>query len=250
MAIVYVLAHFDDEYCALPLIRQRVRAGLDQRFIYVADYPTAEITRRRRGETEALLAHVGVEPAKVTHLAAGAPDGAVFRHLDPAYAALSDAVTAIGAVEGFVCTAWEGGHMDHDMCALMTSELARPRGAPVEQISLYNAKRLGWPFLHGGLPLEENGPVTRVRSSPAEWAAWMAQVRFFPSQIPVWSTLWPAMFWTYARRGFGYQRLDPARIDERPHDGALYYERTFGVPYQEVRAAADAFRQARNQARA
>jgi len=133
---------------------------------------------------------------------------------------------------------------------VMTCELARARGAPVEQISLYNAKGLPAPFLHGGLPLAENGPVTRVPLSAAEWAGWMAQVRFFPSQIPVWSTLWPAMFWTYARRGFGYQRLDPARLDERPHAGGLYYERTFGVSYAEVRAAADAFRRARDQARA
>ena len=245
MAIVYVLAHFDDEYCALPLIRQRVREGRDQRFIYVADYPTEAVTRTRRRETEALLAHIGVDPAKIAHLAAGAPDGAVHRHLEPAFIALNAAVETIGPVEGFVCTAWEGGHMDHDMCALMTSELARARGAPVEQISLYNGKGLGAPFLHGGLPLAENGPVSRVRSSPAEWAAWMSQVRFFPSQIPVWSTLWPAMFWTYARRGFGYQRLDPARIAERPHAGTLYYERMFGAPYAEVRAAADAFLQAR-----
>jgi LmbE family N-acetylglucosaminyl deacetylase len=250
MAIVYVLAHFDDEYCAQPLIRQRVREGIDQRFIYVADYPSSEVTRTRRRESEALLGRLGVEAAKIVHLAAGAPDGAVYRHLESAFAALGAAVEAIGPVEGFVCTAWEGGHMDHDMCALMTSHLAQARGAPVEQISLYNGKRLGAPFLHGGLPLDENGPVTRVRSTPGEWAAWMSQVRFFPSQIPVWSTLWPAMFWTYARRGFGYQRLDPARTEARPHEGVLYYERMFGVPYQEVRAAAEAFRQVRNQARA
>jgi hypothetical protein len=37
------------------------------------------------------------------------------------------------------------------------------------------------------------------------------------------------------------QRLDPARTRERPHPGRLLYERMFKVPYEEVRAAADAF---------
>jgi hypothetical protein len=49
------------------------------------------------------------------------------------------------------------------------------------------------------------------------------------------------MFWTYWRRGFGVQRLDPARIRERPHVGELLYERMFRIPHPEVRAAADAF---------
>lgn len=242
MTIVYVLAHFDDEYCALPLIKQRVREGRDQRFIYVADYASPRVTGVRRRETQALLAHVGVDPAKVTHLAAGALDGSVHRHLKEAFAALRAAVQPAGPVERFVCTAWEGGHMDHDMCAMMTCELANARGVAVDQISLYNGKDIGAPFLHGALPLAENGPVIRMRSSAAEWAAWMSEVRFFPSQAAVWSTLWPAMFWTYARRGFGYQTLDRRRIDERPHAGRLYYERMFGVPYAEVRAAVEAFR--------
>jgi hypothetical protein len=53
------------------------------------------------------------------------------------------------------------------------------------------------------------------------------------------------MFWSYAKQGFGYQTLDPARIAERPHAGTLFYERMFKVPYPDVRAAADAFAQAR-----
>ena len=248
MALVHVFAHFDDEYCALPLIKRRVREGLDQRFLYVADYATRELAATRFAETQALLAHLGIDPAHALHIGpgTGAVDGTVFLHLDAAYAALQAAVRAIGPVERFICTAYEGGHMDHDMCALMTAELAREQGgAPVEMISLYNGKGLFGPFFHGGSPLPENGPVTRVSSRAAEWAAWMAEVRFFPSQTKTWLGLWPAMFWTYAKRGFGYQILDPARLSERPHGGSLFYERMFQQPYEEVRAAADAFVQAR-----
>ena len=249
MAIVYIFAHFDDEYCAWPLIRRRVEAGLDQRFLYVADYRDAELARTRHRETQALLARMGVDPAHAVHVGAGtgALDGSVHRSLPAAFAALGEAVAKIGAVERFACTAWEGGHMDHDMCAMLTSRLAaRQGGAPVDQISLYNGKGLAGPFFHGGAPLPENGPVTRVALSPDEWGRWAADVRVFPSQTKTWLGLWPAMFWSYLRRGgFGYQQLEPVRIGERPHAGPLFYERMFKTPYAEVRAAADAFAQAR-----
>jgi LmbE family N-acetylglucosaminyl deacetylase len=249
MAVVYVFAHFDDEYCALPLIRQRVAQGLDQHFLYVADYADARLARTRHLETQALLRHVGVDPAKAIHVGAGTGvvDGSVHRGLETAYAALGAAVAAIGPVERFVCTAWEGGHMDHDMCAMMTALLATSRGgAPIDQISLYNGKGLPGPFFHGAAPLPENGAVTRIALTGAEWKSWLSEVRFFPSQTKTWLGLWPAMFWSYATKGgFGYQQLDAARIAERPHAGPLFYERMFGVPYAEVRAAAEAFRQAR-----
>jgi LmbE family N-acetylglucosaminyl deacetylase len=248
MAVVHVYAHFDDEYCALPLVRRLAREGVDQHFLYVADYRTPELAATRFAESRALLAHLGVDPAKARHVGAGtgAQDGSVFRHLPAAFAALEQGLAEIGPVERFVVTAFEGGHMDHDMCALMTSELARARGGvPVDQISLYNGPHLGGPFFHGGSPLPENGPVTNVALGGGDWAHWMAAVRFFPSQAKTWAGLWPAMFWTYAKRGFGYQRLDPARVRQRPHEGALFYERMFKVPHAEVRAAADAFLQAR-----
>jgi LmbE family N-acetylglucosaminyl deacetylase len=244
MAVVYIFAHFDDEYCALPLIRDRARQGLDQRFLYVADYADPDLGRTRHRESQALLAWLGIPPQNAVHVGAGSGvmDGGVYRDLPTAFAALSKAVSAIGPIERFGCTAWEGGHMDHDMCAMMTARLAAARGVPVDQISLYNGKGLPGPFFHGCAPLPENGPVTRVRSTMGEWASWMAAVRFFPSQTKTWLGLGPAMFWTFALRGgFGYQQLTPARIAERPHAGPLFYERMFRQPYDQVRAAADAF---------
>jgi hypothetical protein len=241
MAVVHILAHFDDEYCALPLIRRRVREGRDQRFLYVADYATEALTATRFSETRALLAHLGVDPDCAVHVGrgTGALDGAVYRRGEAALAAVGEAVAAIGPVERFVTPAWEGGHMDHDMCALIGTLLAKRQRVPVEQFSLYNGKGLGGPFFHGGSPLAENGPVTWVDVRPGEWARWMGEVRFFPSQAKTWAGLWPAMFWTYARRGFGAQSLDPARVGERPHPGSLFYERMFRTPYEAVRAAAD-----------
>lgn len=243
MTRVWILAHFDDEYCALPLIRRAAAEGEDQLFLYVADYRTPQLAAMRLAETRALVAHLGIDPARVVHAGAGtgAQDGAVHRALPAAQAALAAALKDV-SISRIVCTAWEGGHMDHDMCALMATRIAEAHGRPpIETVSLYNGRGLPGVLYHGAWPLPQNGPVRRIASSAGEWLAWMAAVRFFPSQTRTWLGLWPAMFWSYLQRGFGVQALDPARVRERPHPGPLFYERYFKVPYEEVRAAADAF---------
>jgi N-acetylglucosamine malate deacetylase 1 len=241
MTVVYVLAHFDDEYCGLPLIDEARAAGQDQLFLYIVDYPSTANRAARHAESRRFLGWLGVDPARALHLgeASGAQDGSLHRALPAAYAALQAALEGV-EVERIVSPAWEGGHMDHDMCCLLALETAAGRGVPVEMISLYNGKGLPAPLFHGGRPLAENGPVRRLRVSAGGLLRWMAAVRFFILQR-AWLGLWPTMFWTYWTRGFGVQTLDRARIRERPHEGVLLYERMFGVPYEEVRAAADSF---------
>lgn len=241
--VVYVLAHFDDEYCALPLIWEAARQGLEQRFIYLADYHDAQVGRRRLAETRRFLARQGIEGAAVIPLGpgTGAFDQSLHRAVDRLLPRLAEAVDAAAPVARLVTPAWEGGHMDHDACAFMTARLAGGAGAPeVRQFTLYNGPGLRGPLLRGGAPLAENGPVTPVRLSGSQWLRWMAGVRAFPSQTYAWAGIWPAMFAGLARRGFGWQALAPDRVAQRPHAGPLFYERMFRVAYDEVRAALDA----------
>ncbi len=240
MTTVYVLAHFDDEYCALPLIRRDVALGRTQRFIHVVDYRTPELAARRLRETQSFLVGQGVPAEAELHLGAGTGwlDGQLHRHAQAAYAALAAAVP--GPVERVVVPAWEGGHPDHDICAALGAKLAAERGAAVDQISLYQGKGLPWIFYRAASPLAENGAVQRIDLSAGEWARWLAAVAAFPSQLKAWSGLLPAMAMTFARQGgFRYQSLDPRRIGERPHAGGLLYERMFATPYETVRAAVD-----------
>ena len=242
MALVWILAHFDDEYCGLPLIEEARAAGQEQLFLYVADYDSPRVRAHRHAESRRFLAWLGIDPESAIHVGAGrgVPDGGVYGALPIAFAALQQALSSV-AVERIVCPAWEGGHMDHDMCCLLAAEIARAHGGPpVEMISLYNGEGLPAPFFHGGRPLAANGPARRFPLGARDVARWMLAVRFFWLQR-AWLGLWPAMFWTFATRGFGVQRLDAARLRERPHDGVLLYERMFRTPYAEVRAAADAF---------
>jgi LmbE family N-acetylglucosaminyl deacetylase len=241
MSVVYVLAHFDDEYLALPLIRRGVAEGREQRFVHVVDYRNARMGARRHRETVAFLAAQGIPAEMQVHLGAdtGWWDGELHRHAGAAYEALKAAVP--GAVDRVVVPAWEGGHPDHDVCAALGVKLAAERGATaVDQICLYQGKALPWIFYRAAWPLAENGPVHEMRLSAGEWASWLAAVAAFPSQVKAWSGLLPAMAMTFARQGsFRYQSLDPWRIGERPHQGGLLYERMFRTPYPVVRAAVD-----------
>ena len=240
MSVVYVLAHFDDEYCVLPLIRRALAEGEAQRFVHVVDYRSPELAARRLRETVTFLRAQGVPAEAELHLGAdtGWLDGQLHRHAVAAYAALQAAVP--GPVDRVVVPAWEGGHPDHDICAALGVKLAAERGATVDQVSLYQGQGLPWILYRASSPLAENGPAREIRLNMGDWARWLISVRAFPSQLKAWSGLLPAMALAFARQGaFRYQALEPRRIGERPHAGGLLYERMFRTPYAVVRAAVD-----------
>lgn len=246
MNVVYILAHFDDEYAALPLLLRDRHEGLQPWLLYVADYASSELSTRRFAETRALLAEMDLPPERAIHVGAGtgAMDGAVFENLPSAYSAVKAALSPIGPVDRFVVAAWEGGHADHDACAFMTVALrdALYAAIPIDQFGLYNGRRLPSGLFRACAPIPENGPVRRLSLSLREWMAYASAVRFFPSQAKTWLALWPSMFMTFLLRGgFGYQTLTAERVHERPHAGPLLYERMFKTSYAAVRARLDAF---------
>lgn len=254
MAVVFVLAHFDDEYCALPLILEAQAAGEACWFLYVADYRRSGMAERRFAETRAFLRAFDVPAERVRHVGRGSGvfDRDVADSVEVALGRLRAALAEIPAVGRFVTLAWEGGHPDHDSCAAMSVILAAERGGlPIRQFGLYNGRRFPRPFYRACSPIPENGPEVRIAVTARQWLAWIAAVRFFPSQTWNWLGLWPSMFMTFAQRGgFACQALEPARIGERPHQGRLHYEWMFKTPYGRVRAAVDAALAAQNEGRA
>jgi len=244
MTVVYLFAHFDDEYGVLPLIRQRAEAGVDQRFIYAADYTSPAMAARRRNETQAMMRHLGLDPDHVIHPATGVVDGRLRFDLPRVFDAIQASVEGLGEVENIVVPAWEGGHPDHEACVQMAVAL-QSRSQPsamIEQFSLYHGKGLVGPLFRACDPIVENGPVIPVGLSAGAWLDYALSVRFFGSQKKTWAGLWPSMFATFAlRRGFSYQGLDPKRVHERPHVGPLLYERMYGVAYEDVRRAGETF---------
>ncbi len=240
MSVVYILAHCDDEYAALPLILEAQAAGRDQVFLYVAENRGADLPARRMSEVRTFLAELGVATDGADYACAGtgAYDGQVHLHLPSCLAALRRRLEAIPQVDKIVIAAWEGGHADHDACAALAAVLAAERGVGIEQFSLYNRRGLRTLPFQACAPIPENGPVRRVRLSLRQWMRWALLVRCYPSQASSWLGLWPSMFAGFLLRGsYGVQLLDPARLSERPHAGDLLYERRFGVTYGAVAQA-------------
>lgn len=242
MTVLYLFAHFDDEYAALPLLSRRARAGVDQRLLYLADYASPGLAERRFAETRRLLERIGVPSDAARHAGRGAGmrDGGLHRALAIAETVLGEAAAGLDEVERLVVPAWEGGHPDHDCLAYLAVRFSEATGgAPIDQVSLYHGRGLPGRLFRGGSPLPENGPVERIPMSPREWASYAGAVSCFPSQWRTWAGLWPAMFATFAVSGYRYQQLTPGRVRERPHAGALLYERMYKVAYEEVREALD-----------
>jgi hypothetical protein len=130
-----------------------------------------------------------------------------------------------------VTHALEGGHPDHDAVYALTCWMLRhlPQAPEAYQVSLYNMRGTRFPFIRGADPIADNGPVLKEPVSAAEWARLLLAARHYPGQWKVLAILWPAMMWTYWRRGgFYYQRIDPARLAARPHAGPLMYEQRRG----------------------
>lgn len=247
MTTLMVLAHPDDEYCALPILMEARRKHEPLIFAFNAVPRSADVRARRLGETMRCLEHFGLTEA--VFLGDGADrafDGQLFRGLDRAFASLL-AFLGGARIDRIVAPAWEGGHPDHDMCAVLSVALAnrleRQTGVPctVIQFSLYNGAGLAGPFFRGASPLAQNGRAIAMRLSPRDWLAFVCAVRFYPSQAGVWSTLWPAVFLSYLRRGFVVQRLSSAQVSRRPHPGPLLYERRGGPPYEAVAQKAATF---------
>ncbi len=243
MTHLYIFAHFDDELGILPLMIQRQKSNLPQKFIYVAGY-SASSAEIRKTETLTLLKHFGFDPDAVFTLKGRALDGELHKYPLEVFSELSEVVDAVGPIASITTTAWEGGHPDHDICAALTVCLGKARGVPMAQFSLYNGKNLPWRLFRGAWPLAEGGPTRRVRLGLQDWQRVLAAVRFYPSQWRTWVGLWPAMVMSFVRRGFTCQDLDPARVMQRPHSGPLLYERMFKVDYSEVRRGTDALLEA------
>lgn len=241
MTTLYILAHHDDEYLALPLMLRTAERGEAQSFVFLTD--SGKNARWRQRESRALLRAFDLDDSPLHFVGdeRRVPDGRLSERLDAAWEGLCAAADAVTDLDRIVVCAWEGGHPDHDSCALLASMLSERTGAPVWQFSLYHGKGRIGPIFNACAPLEENGPTEGVRMDARRWRKFARSVWRYPSQFDVFLSLWPSMFLAFVRSGFRYQTLQPGRVFERPHEGKLLYERTRKLSYAEFRARADAF---------
>ncbi len=230
-AALFLFAHQDDEFGVFQRIADCRAQGLRVACAYLTDGATPGATAARRNqESLAVLARFGVA-ADAVYFAGqqlGIGDGRLPQHLRQAADWLDGWLDGFGQIDSLHVTAWEGGHHDHDALHALAVTIAARRGLLERtwQYSLYQAAGLPGPLFRVMTPLPQNGPV-RERAIP--WRARLAYLRHclsYPSQRGTWIGLFPFVLLHYLTRGAQLlQPVDPARLNQRPHPGALYYEK-------------------------
>jgi LmbE family N-acetylglucosaminyl deacetylase len=224
---LFVLAHQDDEIAFAARMRQLLRDGWEISVAYLTNGIRPDV---RDGEARAALACIGVDLARVQFF--GFPDGSLVDHLDDALQRL-ERVTGVDAV---YCLAWEGGHQDHDASHLVAAAIAARRGAPCFETPLYHGRGRPGPFFRSFSPFG-NGWAAR-RMTWREVFDAVRLCRFHRSQRRTWLMLLPGLV---VRRKEWTRRVDVERLRAKPHPGRLYYERRFGVSWEEFEAKSRRF---------
>lgn len=238
--VLFVFAHQDDEYAAFPWLLEECASGEEVACVYLTDgaaHGAPPVVRD--AETRAALQAIGIDDDAVAMLAAAGG-----RTADGQLAARS--LEALNSVEDWLeytalaphrvyAPSYEGGHPDHDAAHLIAAVVASNRGIVSEawHFSIYNAYRRPSPFFTTMRQIDSSMP-SRAATMPfrMRWrATWLCS--HYRSQWRTWLGLLPGA--VYARLIAHRERVvqfDLPRLEKRPHQGELLYERMFGVTYE------------------
>ena len=247
-AALFLFAHQDDEFGVFERIAALRSQGVRVACAYLTDGQTASADAAvRNAESLAVLAALGVAPQDVVFAGQllGIGDARLPLHLDPAARWIGQWIDSFGAIEALHVTAWEGGHHDHDALHALTVTLAAARGllGRTWQFSLYQAQGLPGPLFRVLAPLAANGAPTTRRIGFGARLRYLRLCLSYPSQRNTWIGLFPFVLLHYLLRGVQQlQPVDPARLSQRPHAGALYYEKRNFFTWPQLNAAIVAWR--------
>jgi len=237
MHALFVFAHQDDEIAAAARITLLVRGGATISVVFLTNGEGRNAPSRVRDEeSRRVLTHLGVDLARVHFIGSEEPipDGVLHRHLDRALALLEAHVTE--PVDEVWCLAWEGGHQDHDASHLIAVAFAARHGVldRCYELPLYQGHRLRGPLFQTLAPLRIGVAWSGRHIGVREGLGVLWLCRFYRSQRKTWLGLLPTAI---VRMLVGQREwtrpVDLARLAAKPHDGTLFYERRFGVTWEE-----------------
>ena len=245
MHALFVFAHQDDEIAMAARITQTLRAGASVSCAYLTDGEgRAASSDVRDEESRRVLTRLGVDLARVHFLGSRAriPDGRLVEHLPQALELLERAIPE--RVDEIYCLSWEGGHQDHDASHLVAVAFAKRRGIVERcfEMPLYHGHLMPGPFFNALAPLRVGEPWSARRLTLAEGLRVALLCRVYRSQRRTWLGLLPGALVHLAvfRREWS-RRVDPGRLRDKPHGGTLFYERRFGVSWEDFASRAKEF---------
>lgn len=245
--LIALLAHPDDEFAIFPWLSSAVREGREVLCVWLTDGGWGgQSTARRRRESVAVLTGLGLDPSSLHFLGeeCGIADGSLYLNLDSAFEALKEVVGDSGPSE-LLMPAWEGGHHDHDALHLLGLRLSGDFKTSPRQYSLYHGEGLRGPWFKVLSPLAANGAVEWAQTSITERLGYVARCLKYRSQWKSFAGLLPFYTWRMLHRdAFALQSAAPERTGQRPHVGALLYERRGGPSWEVFSQATRSYRAA------
>lgn len=228
---LFLFAHQDDEFGIFQQILNEKKQGRRIICCYLTDGSFGGASPARRNiESTAILTKLGVQRKDIYFAGdtLSIHDADLPEHLATASEWIKSTIIRFSPINSIYIPAWEGGHHDHDSLNAISTVIAKEMGLlnRVRQFPLYNGINCKGPFFRVFFPLEKNGKIEK-RTIP-----WKNRFQFlyyclsYPSQAKTWIGLFPFVLLNYLL--VGKQILQPVsmgRIDERPHDGHLYYEK-------------------------
>jgi len=246
---VFIFAHPDDEFGCFESIRSAAEAGDRVECYYLTDGGyRGQSTAIRKRETLSVLQRLGIvaENVRFVGLECNLPDGVLYecenmsRAADVVYKSLKN----MRDIEGVYAPAWEGGHQDHDAAFVVACKVAdtlpsRPR---VWQYPLYNGYGLTGSFFNVMKPLLSNGDVTKFSIPLYLRFKYLRFCLSYRSQWKTWIGLFPFVFIKLLFDGkYCLQLAVCPKKFERPHSGALLYERRRMARFEDVSSGVSRF---------
>lgn len=229
---LFLFAHPDDEFAVFPWLRRFAQEGRVVRCVWLTDGGWGgQDTERRRNESIHVLSALGLKPDDMRFLGEelGVPDGSLYRKLDAVLPELDRWASVAGHAPLVFAPAWEGGHVDHDATHLAAHALTRTYQGDLYQFSLYHGYERSGPWFQVLSPLPFNGPRQAIDVSGIERIGHVFRCLGFRSQWKSFLGLLPFYAMRMmSREAFSVQAGDWGRTAERPHPGALLYERRGG----------------------
>lgn len=236
--IAFLLPHPDDEFAIFAWIDDALRRGHAVHCIWMTDggYGGQDVTRRRV-ESEEILRRAGLAPASFHFIGQQHrfPDGELHNHIERAHDAVVELLAPLRGNISVLVPAWEGGHQDHDTTHVIGRALARSTQHHFLQYPIYQGEGLAGPMFRIMRPLASNGSTTVVPVSISRRLEYVRRCFGYRSQWKSFVGLLP--FYAlrmFNRFPFQLQHLQDARAGQRPHEGALLYERRGGPMHEEI----------------
>lgn len=244
---VFLLAHYDDEFGIFHEIKNCIALKIPIHVVY-ATSSSSDGRKNLIREIESLkvLNRLGVIESQVSFLGRDLkiPDLKLKNHFILLFQNLNVLLSELGEIGNIYTLAYEGGHPDHDGLNFICSRLSNNHNLEgnIWQFPLYNGAGLIGSFFHLLKPLKKNGPVIEVKLALKDALMFLSLIFIYKSQTKTFVGLFPFYFLHMTLiRSQTIQKIILNRVEEKPHEGTLLYERRKMDTYENVRSKMNEF---------